>query len=351
MRKRYYCSILTIFSLLFWSGMATATHDDMRIRGIITELVDDAIIVNGEEYALSNETEYEDQNENSVDQSFFTTGMFVKVDYIVSNFSRIALKIELVDPENDSIDADDEYGNDDDLLLIGLIESITPTLLIVGGKDLVLTEQTQYEDENDALITNEDFFIGMFVKVEYFHADTARVASKVEIETDVLSLGDAERERGRTRESSRYTKIDDSSLDVFRGRTTWRAKVRKNKAQGRLKSRLHVQIPAAAPDFPDTESARNATLTLTLLRDNQSYAVCFYEFVQSRPKQDGLWAQFRIDGRFKSRPNNTSRLRFKSGNCDTDLLTPGIQSDVPAIQSGDTFVIGDIVGDYLHGTL
>src|SRR4030067_1163019 len=108
----------------------TKLSSEVKLLGLVHEIGDEAWIVGEQSLAIAPETEI---------KGLIVPGDFVKVHALLSLDGRLqAGEIELADDEEAQ---DDRAGAETEFE--GIIESMTPTLWMIGGKSVVVTEQTE----------------------------------------------------------------------------------------------------------------------------------------------------------------------------------------------------------------
>jgi hypothetical protein len=122
-----------------------------------------------------------------------------------------------------------------------------------------------------------------------------------------------------------------------------------------FRSRVDVPLPSTLPAIADGTAAASANLIEVFSRAGVPFAQCTLAFQAAEEEEGATTAHFRVD--IQSNTKGTKvRLKAKKGSCDTDLVTEGVQSGLPAVQAGDTVsvqIVGaDLVAtEFLTGTL
>lgn len=124
------------------------------------------------------------------------------------------------------------------------------------------------------------------------------------------------------------------------------AKLKTKRRGDRFEAEVKIPVPSAALAIPDKAAALDATLTLSLSRAGVAYAECDLDPKSFKRKGSRRLAEYKVEV-----ADRGGLIQAHQGICDVDLATPGMQSGVPATQTGDAAAVRiDTNGvDFLDG--
>ena len=101
---------------------------------------------------------------------------------------------------------------------------------------------------------------------------------------------------------------------------------------------LKLTVPTLSVGVSSNDDATAADVVLTLSRANAAYAECSLDFDSLKRTRAGYKAEYKVSIEEKLK-KGVLTSKVKKGSCDIDLATDGIQSDLPNLQNGDSFII------------
>jgi len=146
--------------------------NQIKITGIIEEIGEEAIVVLGFEFLLTDETEIVDDDGNIVELSDLQKGMVVEIKAEVqANGTLIAIRIEIEDRFSGRVE------------LTGTIEAIDGEALRISGIVFIVTGETEILDIESNLISFSDLQVGQIVGVKgTVQADGTILATRIKVE-------------------------------------------------------------------------------------------------------------------------------------------------------------------------
>jgi hypothetical protein len=131
--------------------------DEIKVLGLIEEITESSIRVDGTTAATDELTEWLDDNNNPVLPDAFTIGMFAEMEIGADGLGGwLAIKVKMEDGNGEV---------NDELSILGVIDEITATTITVDGYMATLDELTEWLDDNNDPALPEDFMAGMEVEL------------------------------------------------------------------------------------------------------------------------------------------------------------------------------------------
>lgn len=113
------------------------------------------------------------------------------------------------------------------------------------------------------------------------------------------------------------------------------AKLKQKRRGNQFEAEVKLPVPSAALAIADRSAAQDATLTLSLGRLGVAYAECDFDLKSFKSRSNRpAYAEYKLEV-----ADRGGVIQTRSGICDVNLATPGIQSGIPAIQAGDTATV------------
>ena len=157
-------------------GTSVSADDEIETEGVIAEIGDYWIEVNGLVFHIDDETEIEGDDDEELSFQDLVVGDFVEVEAEVqADSGYLATEIELEDGEHDG---------DYDIELTGAIESLSDNGLVVSGISFQVDENTEiFGDDGDDSVSFDELMVGMIVEIEA-NMDSLGQYLAVEIEVE-----------------------------------------------------------------------------------------------------------------------------------------------------------------------
>ena len=151
-----------------------STNEDLEVKGFITSLGQDSIVVNNITFSVDSLTRVEDDDHQVISFSTLQIGQFVEVHAIQRNGGYYATKIELEDDDNNN-----------DLEIKDFITAIGADSLVVGNTTFVVDSLTRVEDDDNNPISFSALQVGQFVEVHAILRSNGYYATRIELEDDI----------------------------------------------------------------------------------------------------------------------------------------------------------------------
>lgn len=164
--------------------------------------------------------------------------------------------------------------------------------------------------------------------------------------------------KSRVKLSARPALLAESGVVFAESSVKREAKQKKKEGEDKFTAKVEIALPDTALGLDGTlANAQAAVVTLELSRAGTAYALCTLAFDELESDDDEdedesnptLRAEYKLDITSKQK-KGTTRFRVKKGDCDTDLITDGVQSGIPDAQVDDSIVVrgGSLV--FMQGT-
>jgi hypothetical protein len=123
-------------------------------------------------------------------------------------------------------------------------------------------------------------------------------------------------------------------IKIERKQKNKRGVVSEDKFTGSFK----LLVPTLSVGVNTNDDATSADIKLTFSRSSTAYAECSLDFDSIRRTRTGYRAEYKVSIEEKLKKGFLTS-KVKKGACDVDLTTDGVQSDLPNLQNGDSFLV------------
>jgi len=145
--------------------------DEVQLRGIVTAVVEESIVVAGLEFVVDDNTVIVDEENRPIALHQIRVGFVVEVRADIVNGERLATRIEVEDRFENVIE------------ITGAIEEVGEASLVVAGIEFIVTQHTEILDEDGNPIDLAELKLGQIVEVRAeIMNDGTVVATRIEIE-------------------------------------------------------------------------------------------------------------------------------------------------------------------------
>lgn len=240
------------------------------------------------------------------------------------------------------------FAKDGDIEIRGNIEELSSSSITVDSQAITLNSSTEYELANGAHTTLAAFTVGDFVEVKARDENGGLVAREVEFEDESNSGGSS----SSSSSSGGHDDDDDDDNSGNNGnhngdsKREIRAKLRadisdssnphgkakrrtRNEGNNKRRDRFVIKV-----EIPGDDGSVVRDIQAELSRADIPYAICYLD-LDSDDNDDGLQAEYKVDLEQRTK-NGNDEFRTRYGECDTDLVTAGVQLDIADAKVGDS---------------
>lgn len=156
-------------------GDDNSGDDEIEAEGLVTARTDASLTVGGLTFAVTDQTEIDDDDDAPLSFDDIVVGLYVEVEgYVRSDGTLVASEIKI---------EDDRDGDDEDVEVEGRIEDLDAESLTVSGITFAVTSQTIVVDDNDRPLSFDALAVDLYVEVHgIYGANGSLLATKIEIE-------------------------------------------------------------------------------------------------------------------------------------------------------------------------
>ena len=108
--------------------------------------------------------------------------------------------------------------------------------------------------------------------------------------------------------------------------------------EDKFEAALKLPVPTLSVGISTNSDAIAGDVSLKLSRLGVAFADCTLDFNSLKRNRKGFKAEYKVSIEEKAKKGVVT-TKVKKGACDVDLVTDGVQSDLPNIQNGDTYVV------------
>lgn len=147
-------------------------EEEIEIEGVIEALGDSTLTVAALTFEITPETTFEGEDDAEITFADLALGMTVEVEGSVDMGAFVAAEVEVeaAEDEGDEVEAE------------GPITELGAASLTVDGVTFAVTDDTEIEGEDDAVLTFADLALGLIVEVEGVVGADGPVAEEIQVE-------------------------------------------------------------------------------------------------------------------------------------------------------------------------
>ncbi len=248
-------------------------------------------------------------------------------------------------------------AKDGDIEIEGTIAALSDVSVTVNAQVIALSTSTEYELANGTPTTLSAFEVGDLVEVKANLINGELVAREMEFEdegsNDDSSSSSSSSSSGEDDDSSSSSGGHGSGKNGTSGNANGKSKVeikaklrsgtsssenphgnatRKSRDEGNDKSRDRFKIKL---EFVGDDGSVDRDIRADVSSAGVLYATCYLDQGSSDDDEGELETEYKVDLEQRSRDTD-DEFRVRRGECDTDLVTDGVQNGIPDAVSGDT---------------